>query len=314
MTRRTWACGLTQKAWAFCTVAQHRHRGRGRCAKPAQDGAELLTLPIRLDRDAAEQLPIPSVVARASQHDLERSHLIASDRLHMAAVDRHRDRLNGCWGRQWLSGQNLLLQSRANPKGSPADRFDRGRLVQRKEFRHRRRRAAISCQAPHPGENAFIFWRASVGHHFDQRTYDPARGDPAAAGIEARGLDLNDPEQCRQLPSAPVLDGATGAAVRTGPPMLTISIGLRLNQLGLHRGENGLALSQISPIAAGDIAIAGWRPVTNSRVSTFPFASVSSSKTRHFISFPTPINDPEPIAPPSSRRSQGMETVSPPLR
>jgi hypothetical protein len=50
-------------------------------------------LPIRLDRDAAEKLLLPLVITCASQQDLERSHLIGSDRFHMAAVDRDRDRL-----------------------------------------------------------------------------------------------------------------------------------------------------------------------------------------------------------------------------
>jgi hypothetical protein len=62
VTRRSWASGLTQKAWTFGSVAQHRYWRRGRCAKVAQDGAELMTLPIRLDRDATEQLLLPSVV------------------------------------------------------------------------------------------------------------------------------------------------------------------------------------------------------------------------------------------------------------
>ena len=55
MTRRTWARGLTKKACAFCSVAQHRYRRRGRRAEVTQDRVELLTLPIRLDRDAAEK-------------------------------------------------------------------------------------------------------------------------------------------------------------------------------------------------------------------------------------------------------------------
>ena len=91
MTRRTWARGLTKKAWAFCSVAQHRYRRSGRCAEVTQDRVELLTLPIRLDRDAAEKLLLPLVITCASQHDLERSHLIAADGLHMAAIDRDHD-------------------------------------------------------------------------------------------------------------------------------------------------------------------------------------------------------------------------------
>jgi hypothetical protein len=55
MMRGTWARGLTKKAWAFGSVAQHRYRRSGRCAEVTQDRVELLTLPIRLDRDAAEK-------------------------------------------------------------------------------------------------------------------------------------------------------------------------------------------------------------------------------------------------------------------
>jgi hypothetical protein len=65
-----------KKAWAFCSVAQHRQCRCGCCSNVAQDRVELLTLPIRLDRDAAEKLLLPLVITCASQHDLERSHLI----------------------------------------------------------------------------------------------------------------------------------------------------------------------------------------------------------------------------------------------
>src|SRR5208337_4260549 len=50
---------------------------------------------------------------------------------------------------------------------------------------------------------------------------------------------------------APILDGAPRAATRTFPAMITISIGLRLNRLRLHRGENGLALGQAQPHGLG---------------------------------------------------------------
>jgi hypothetical protein len=39
----------------FCSIAQHRHQRRGPCSTVARDGAELLTLAIGLDWDAAEQ-------------------------------------------------------------------------------------------------------------------------------------------------------------------------------------------------------------------------------------------------------------------
>ena len=91
MTGRSWARGLTKKAWAFCSVAQHRQFRCGCCSNVAQDDAELLTLPIRLDGDTAEKLLLPLVITCASQHDLERSHLIAADGLHMAAIDGDHD-------------------------------------------------------------------------------------------------------------------------------------------------------------------------------------------------------------------------------
>src|ERR1019366_2353399 len=95
--------------------------------------------------------------------------------------------------------------------------------------------------------NALVFLGASIRHYLGQRAHDPARGDSTAAGIEARRLDFHDPEQCRQLSRAPVLDAATGAAMRTFSPMLTISIDLGLNQVDLHGGKNGFALAQSQP-------------------------------------------------------------------
>ena len=214
MTRRTSARGLTKKAWAFCSVAQHRYRRSERCAEVTQDRVELLTLPIRLDRDAAEKLLLPLVITCASQHDLERSHLIGFDRFHMAAVDRDRDRLRRWRSHQWLGSQYLTFQFGANLKGSAARRFDCRRMAKRKDFRHQSHRAAISVQAPHFGKNALVFWGATIRHDLSQRADNSTRGNSTAAGIEARGLDLHDAKQCRQLASAPVFDGAPRAAMR----------------------------------------------------------------------------------------------------
>jgi len=89
---------------------------------------------------------------------------------------------------------------------------------------------------------------------------------PQRHALKRGGLDLHDAEQCRQLARAPVLDGAPRAAMRTFPAMITISIGLGLNQLRLHRGENGLALGQAQPMDSGEITFDGRSPVTISRV------------------------------------------------
>ena len=285
MTRRTWARSLTKKVRAFGSVAQHRYRRSGRCAEVTQDRVELLTLPIRFDRDAAEKPLLPLVITYASQHDLERSHLIGSNRFHMAAVDRDRDRARRWGSYQWLGSQYLTLQFGANLKGSAARRFDRRRMAKRKEFRHQSYRAAISGQTPHFGKNALVFWGATIRHDLSQRADNSTRGNPAAAGIEARGLDLRDAEQCRQLARAPILDGAPRAAMRTFPAMITISIGLGLNQLRLHRGENGLALGQAKPMDSGEITFVGWSPVIISRVRTlrlFPLAPTKSATSCKF--------------------------------
>ena len=68
-----------------------------------------------------------------------------------------------------LGGQNLLLQSCTNLKGSAARRFDRRRMTKRKEFRHQSHRAAICGQAPHFGKNALVFWRATIRHDLSHR-------------------------------------------------------------------------------------------------------------------------------------------------
>ena len=102
-------------------------------------------------------------------------------------------------------------------------------------------------QAPDFGKNALVFWRATIRHDLSHRADNSTRGNPTAACIEARGLDLHDAEQCRRLARAPVLDAAPRAAMRTFPAMITIYFGLGLNQLRLHRGENGLALGQAQP-------------------------------------------------------------------
>ena len=162
-------------------------------------------------------------------------------------------------GRQWLGGQSLPLQLGTNLKGSAARRFDRRRMAKRKEFRHQSRRAAICGQVPHFGKNALVFWGATIRHDLSHGADNSARGNPTAAGIEARGLDLHGAKQCRQLARAPVFDGAPRAATRTFPAMITISIGLGLNQLRLHRGENGLALGQAQPNGLGGNRLSAGR-------------------------------------------------------
>ena len=78
--------------------------------------------------------------------------------------------------------------------------------------------------------------------------------------------------------------------MRTNPPVITIFIGLSLNPSGLHSGENGFALGQgQSDGLRSNRTCRGRWPVASSRVSTCPFAPVSSSKTRHFIPFPRSI-------------------------
>jgi len=75
--------------------------------------------------------------------------------------------------------------------------------------------------------------------------------------------------------------------MRTFSPMLTISIDLGLNQLGLHGGKNGFALGQSQTDRLWRRRIC--RSAAGKCVCTCPFASVSSSKTRDFIPLPRSI-------------------------
>jgi hypothetical protein len=53
-----------------------------------QHTAQLLPLPVRLGGHAAEHDLLSVVVAYLREEDLERAHLVAANRAHVAAVDR----------------------------------------------------------------------------------------------------------------------------------------------------------------------------------------------------------------------------------
>ena len=92
--------------------------------------------------------------------------------------------------------------------------------------------------------------------------------------------------------------------MRTFPAMITISIGLGLNQLRLHRGENGLALGHAQPNGLGGHHIC--RPVAGDHFASLNapgcFRQLQQNPPLHAIS---PVNlDQNSIAPPTLRRSQ----------
>ncbi|MGO8939064.1 MAG: hypothetical protein ACLQLO_18785, partial [Mycobacterium sp.] len=66
-----------------------------------------------------------------------------------------------------------------------------------------------------PDDRRLELDHATIRHDLSHRADNSTRGNPTAACIEARGRDLHDAEQCRQLARAPVLDGAPRAAMRT---------------------------------------------------------------------------------------------------
>ena len=92
--------------------------------------------------------------------------------------------------------------------------------------------------------------------------------------------------------------------MRTFPPMLTIFIGLGLNQLGLHRGKNGLALGQSQPDRLWRRRIC--RSVAGNHFVRLhvPVCLCQLQQNPPLHSIPQVNNDPKPIPPPSLRRSQ----------
>ena len=92
--------------------------------------------------------------------------------------------------------------------------------------------------------------------------------------------------------------------MRTFSQMLTILIGLGLNQLGLHGGKNGFALGQSQTdrlwrrrfcrSVAGNHFVRLHVPVRLCQLQQNP----------PLHSIPQVNNDPKPIPPPSLRRSQ----------
>ena len=99
---------------------------------------------------------------------------------------------------------------------------------------------------------------------------------------------------------------APRAATRTFPAMITISFGLGLNRLRLHRGENGIALGQAQPHGRGGNHIC--RPVAGDHFASLNapgcFRQLQPNPPLHTIS---PVNlDQNSIAPPPLRWSQGV--------
>src|SRR4051812_48064884 len=86
------ACRLSERARAISAVAPDGHRRARRPAEAIQHTPQLLLLPVRLGRHAAEYDRPALVAADLGNEDLERAYLAATHRSHVAGVDGERDR------------------------------------------------------------------------------------------------------------------------------------------------------------------------------------------------------------------------------
>jgi len=245
VVRRTDARRLAERARAISAITQDGHR-RARCRTEAmQHTPQLLLLPVRLGRHAAEYDRPALVTADLGNKDLEGAHLVTAHRPHVAAVDgeRNRARLRCRSGR--LRGRECrALEPGADPQDPLPRGLDRGGIPQREELAQQLQGSAVGQRGTHGGNNPLVLRRATVGHDLRHRRDRAPAGDAAAPWIEAGGTHLHHAEQRSQAPWPQVLERALCPAPVAAAPTAAVFVHLRRDQMALHRGQDGLALLQ----------------------------------------------------------------------
>jgi hypothetical protein len=82
---------LAEGAWPVGAVAQDGDRRARRRAEAPQHAAQLLVLPVRFRRHAAEHHGLALGAADLGDEGLEGTHLVAAHRSHMTGVDAERN-------------------------------------------------------------------------------------------------------------------------------------------------------------------------------------------------------------------------------
>jgi hypothetical protein len=92
MMSRAWTGRFAKRARTFRPIAENRDRGKGCRAQFMKNAAQLILLCNSLCGHAAENDLLPVVICDLGEQDLERAHLIMTNRSDMAAIDGKRDR------------------------------------------------------------------------------------------------------------------------------------------------------------------------------------------------------------------------------
>ena len=162
----------------------------------------------------------------------------------------------------------------------------------RKECGDQRHRPAI-------GKPGRPFWRgrvrirrAPVGHQLGQGTDRPSGGNAATARGEAGCIDKDRPKQGRQSAGTPVLDRSSRATSLAETSFPTKHLGLEPDEALLQAARVDFPSARVSPIVAAEVPGAGRLPLEISCITATPSASVTSSRTRHFIPSPGQLTSP----------------------
>src|SRR4051812_23679287 len=222
------ACRLSERARAISAVAQDGHRRARRRAEAMQHTPQLLLLPVRLGRHAAEDDRPALVAADLGHEDLEGAHLVAAHRPHVAAVNAERDRARRGYRSGRLRGRQChALEPGANLQSPLPRGLDRRGIPQGEERLQQRQGTSVRQRGAHGGNNALILRRATVGHDLRHRRDRPPAGDTAPAWTEAGSAHLHHPEQRDQAPGPPVLERALCPAPVATAPAAAVLIHLR---------------------------------------------------------------------------------------
>ena len=195
--------------------------------------AQLSRLRSRLRRHAGEYDLLPLIVADLSEENLERTPLILTSRPHVAAVNGECDRFRRHRQLGSHPRDSLLLQLRANTKGSLPGGFHGLRLAEWQKLRQQRPGPAIGKQRTHLCDGPLVLRCASVGHDLGNRVERPSAGHRTPTRGKARRADLHRAEQRHQSPGALIFKGSLRAAALAASPTAAMILRLGLNEMDL---------------------------------------------------------------------------------
>jgi hypothetical protein len=142
---------FAERAPTFRPVAENRDRGDGCRAQFTKNAAQLTLLRNGLRGHAAENDLLSVVICDLGEQDLERAHLIMTNRSDMAFIDGKRDRFRLHRGRlRHLRGRDgFLFQPRAHADRALARRLHRGNVVERQVHRQQCPGTAVRQRGSH---------------------------------------------------------------------------------------------------------------------------------------------------------------------